>query len=126
MATKRYITTGRYRKMRIFIGLGDEVVIKRSPTAVDDELKQQAIESSHSFKHGFIKLVKEAPPKEDEVEEDEVEEEEFEDTDDTRLSYGLDELKAMRVSKLRMIAKRASLWKVGMTKEEMISALIEG
>jgi hypothetical protein len=122
MATKRYITTGRYRKMRIFIGLGDEVVIKRSPTAVDDELKQQAIESSHSFKHGFIKAVKEAPPKE----EEEVEEEEFEDTDDTRLSYGLDELKAMRVSKLRMIAKRASLWKAGMTKEEMISALIEG
>lgn len=123
MATKKYITTGRYRKMRIFIGLGDEVIITRSPTAVDDELKQQAIESSHSFKHGFIKPVKEAPQK-SEPEEEEIEE--IEDTDDTRLSYGLDELKAMRVSKLRMVAKRASLWKPGMTKEEMISALIEG
>lgn len=111
--------------MKFYIGLGGSVTIKRVPTPVEDEEAQSEIEQSHSFKKGFVHICK-APKEKPAGPEPEQEEEEFEDTEDGRLSYGLDELKEMPVAQLRTVAKRASLWKKGMTKEDMIAALTGG
>lgn len=117
MASKWYRVQGRFMRLRFHSKFGPVDILSRATEVSDPDL-QKKIEGSPNFGPSIVLC----DPPGAVVEE----EEEFVPTDDGRLSYGLDELKAMHVTKLRSVAKRANLWVKGMTKAEMIEALIGG
>jgi len=118
MASKWYKAQKRYRQIKFHGSFGPVMIMSR-PTEVSDENLQKKIEGCRDFGSSVVLC---DPPGTKRV----VEEEEIEPLDDGKLSYGLHELKGMHVAKLRAVAKRASVWNKGMTREEMIDALIGG
>jgi hypothetical protein len=121
MSVKFYKVQGRYSRLKFF-HKGQEVIIQFRATPVEDEELQEKIERSRDFGRNIILC---DPPGESPPEE--VEEvDKSRDPDDGRLSFGLNELKSMHVAKLRGIAQRASVWQKGMTRADMIEALIGG
>lgn len=120
MASKWYKAQKRYRQIKFHGSFGPVMILSR-PTEVSDENLQKKIEGCRDF--GSSVVLCDPPGVKAAVEE---EEEEIEPLDDGKLSYGLYELKDMHVAKLRAVAKRASVWHKGMTREEMIEALIGG